>query len=220
MNPAPAVSAQATAARPAQAVRRMHWSQAWDRVSLYLPVLLMGLLALASYWVLRYAPAPAPDAPVTARASGPDYVMRDFAVRTYFPDGRLKSEIVGREARHFPGRGELEIDQARVRSIDLQGRLTTAEAERVLTDDTQDHYLLEGQVLLVRTPAAGETGTRLSFQGEQLQMDTVAGSIRSELPVTVRRGADVLRADRLHYQDQQRSADLSGRVQATLVPRP
>jgi len=206
-----------TTARRASALR---WGPAWDRLSLYLPVLLMGLLALASYWVLRHAPSPGPVAVATQRAAGPDYVMRAFAVRSYHADGTLKSEIFGREARHFPDRGELEIDQARLRSIDGAGRLTTAEADQVITDDTQDSYLLQGQVLLVRVPAAGDSGPRLSFQGEQLQVDTVAGTIRSDLPVTVLRGKDQLRADRLQYQDGQQSAEFSGRVQAILVPRP
>ena len=41
--------------RPARARRRGHWI---DQLSIYLPVLLMGLLALASYWLLRATPAP------------------------------------------------------------------------------------------------------------------------------------------------------------------
>ena len=35
--------------------RSRHWA---DQITVYLPVLLMGLLALASYWLLRATPPP------------------------------------------------------------------------------------------------------------------------------------------------------------------
>ena len=37
----------------------------WDRLSIYLPVVLMGLLALGSYWLLRATPEP--ELPVAER---------------------------------------------------------------------------------------------------------------------------------------------------------
>ena len=217
MNPSSPVSATSPATRP---VQTGWWAHAWDRLSIYLPVLLMGLLALASYWVLRHAPQAEVAPPVRSGPEGPDYVMRDFAVRSYFADGRLKSEIFGLEARHFPARGELEIEQVRLRSMDELGRLTRAEALRAVTDDAQAQYHLEGQVLLVREPAPGDDSRRLTFQGQQLQVDTVAGTIASDQPVTVLHGPDRLQADRLRYQDSERTATFQGRVKATLVARP
>ncbi len=206
-----------TTARPRQV---SGWARAWDQLSIYLPVLLMALLALASYWVLRHAPKPDADRPARGTPSGPDYVMRDFALRSYFPDGRLKSEVFGREARHFPARGELEIEQARLRSLDPNGRLTQAEAQLVISDDAQAQYRLQGQVVVVREPAPGANSRRTTFQGQQLQLDTVAGTIRSDLPVTVLHGDDRLQADTLRYQDGERTASFQGRVKATLVARP
>lgn len=32
--------------------------QGWDQLSIYLPVLLMGLLALGTWWLVRNAPMP------------------------------------------------------------------------------------------------------------------------------------------------------------------
>lgn len=210
----------ATARPPTAPTRQARWwARAWDRLSIYQPVLLMGLLALGSYWVLRQAPQPEADRPDRGTPTGPDYVMREFALRSYFPDGRLKSEVFGQEARHYPARGELEIDQARLRSLDTQGRLTQAEARLVVTDDSQQQYLLKGQVVVVRQPPS-EQGRRTTFQGEQLQLDTEAGTIVSSQPVTVLNGNDRLQADQLNYQDGERTASFQGRVKATLVPRP
>ena len=82
----------------------------WDRASIYLPIILMGLLALGTYWLVRNTPvqSAAPgDKPVS---SEPDYFMRGFSVKTFDGSGRLKSEVVGKEARHFPDSDTLEID--------------------------------------------------------------------------------------------------------------
>ena len=43
---------------PGAAGRSAAWrpGRVWDQVSIYLPVLLMGLMALGSYWLLRATP--------------------------------------------------------------------------------------------------------------------------------------------------------------------
>ena len=96
----------------------------WDQVSIYLPVLLMALLAAASYWLLRLTPEaiePAPQRPVTHE---PDYFMRRFSVKVFDEGGALKTEVYGAEARHHPDTDSTEIDQARIRSVDPNGLLT------------------------------------------------------------------------------------------------
>ena len=45
----------------------MRWAQqGWERLSLYLPVLLMGLLALGTWWLVRNAPQPQELRPAAA----------------------------------------------------------------------------------------------------------------------------------------------------------
>ena len=53
-----------------------------------------------------------------------------FAARTFDEAGRLRTEVMGSEARHYPDTLQLEIEQVRIRSYDPQGRLTTASADR------------------------------------------------------------------------------------------
>ena len=42
----------------------------------------------------------------------PDYFMKDFSVTTFVESGRLKSEVFGVAARHFPASDTLEIDRS------------------------------------------------------------------------------------------------------------
>ncbi|MDP3521376.1 MAG: LPS export ABC transporter periplasmic protein LptC [Hydrogenophaga sp.] len=192
----------------------------WDRLSIYLPVLLMGLLALGSYWLLRATPEP--ELPVAERPPQhePDYFMRGFAVRTFAPDGALRSEVRGSEARHYPDNNSTEIDQARIRSQLPGSALTTARAERVTSNADQTEFVLRGNAVVVRE-AAGANRPRLEFQGEHLRVLTEERRVLSEKPVLLLRGRDQIRANTLDFRDGAGGAAvLQGRVQATLQARP
>ncbi len=191
----------------------------WDRLSIYLPVLLMGLLALGSYWLLRATPEP--ELPVAERAPQhePDYFMRGFAVRSFAPDGTLRSEVRGSEARHYPDNNSTEIDQARIRSQLPGNALTTARAERVTSNADQTEFVLRGNAVVVRE-AAGASRPHLEFQGEHLRVLTEERRVLSEKPVLLLRGRDQIRANTLDFRDGTGVAVLQGRVQATLQARP
>ena len=198
------------------------WAKAWDSVSIYLPVLLMGGLALGSYWLVRTAPVPPLPVTQPALSDEPDYFMRGFSVRTLNAEGTLRHELRGREVRHYPQSGRLEVDEARLHSLNADGRLTTAQSMRLATNADQTVYDLRGEVQVVReafTDVQGRRQQRLEFQGEALTVDMAGDRLASDLPVLMRRGSDTLQADRLRYDDGAGVADLQGRVKAVLAPR-
>lgn len=207
---------------PASAKRAWSPHRTMDLVSIYLPVFLMGLLALASYWLLRATPevdAPAPEQAVTHE---PDYFMRRFSLKSFDASGALRSEISGDEARHHPDTSSTEIDQARMRSLTPQGLLTTATAQHVISNDQQTEFVLEGDAVVIREAGSGSDGAsipRMEFRGERLRIYTQPQRLVSDRPVTVLRGNDTLRADALDYQGDEGVALFEGRVKVLLSPR-
>lgn len=193
--------------------------RAWDRLSIYLPVVLMGLLAMGSYWLLRATPEM--ELPQSERPPQhePDYHMRGFAVRSFGPDGALRSEVRGQEARHYPDTDHTEIDQARIRSQLPGSPLTTAMADRVTTNADQTEFVLLGNAVVVRE-AAGPARPRLEFQGERLRVLTEERRVLSDRPVVLKRGRDQIQAHSLDFRETTGVAVLQGRVQATLMARP
>lgn len=189
----------------------------WDRAAVYLPVLTMGLLALGSYWVLRSTPEPQEAAPGRPAAHAPDYSMQDFMVRSHGPDGSLRSELSGNEARHYPDDDTIEVDKARLRAYGAGGRLTHASAQRLNTDGRQSEYRLEGSVVVERSSDAGGHVMRLT--GEQLRVYGGNRYLASDLPVELQRGPHRATADTLQYDDETGVADLRGHVHAQFAPR-
>ncbi len=208
----------ARAARPTLPLRR-----AWERASLYLPVLLLGLLALATWWLVRNAPHPEqPQGPQAPRHE-PDYYMRDFSVKSFEAEGRLGSELRGTRLLHFPDTDTLEIEQPRMRSVTEDGRVVTARAQRALSNADGSEVQLFGQASVVREPLAQPGGVptpRLEFAGEFLHAWTREERVRSDQPVTLRRGGDTFTADRLEYDHAAQVLELHGHVRGSLAAPP
>lgn len=193
----------------------------WDRITIYIPVILMGVLAMGTWWAVRNTPLlTAPETEPPPRHE-PDYFMRGFSVKTFDGSGRLKSEIFGAEARHYPDTDTLEIDQVRMRSINKEGRLTTATANRALSNGDGSEVQLFGNAIVVRDEAKDEAGKlipRLEFRGEFLHAFIDTERVKSHLPVVLTRGTDQFTADSLAYDNLDRVADLKGRVRGILTP--
>ena len=201
------------------------WQQlvgAWDRMAIYMPLLMMGLLALGTYWLARNNPGF--SAPETAREVRHeiDYFMKKFSVRTFDETGRLKSEIFGDEGRHFPDTDILEIDQARIRSLRPDGSVTVATGNRAYTNGDASEVQLTGNARVVRDAwrdASGKDFPRLEFRGEFLHAFLNEERVTSHKPVVLTRGLDQFTGDTFDYDNLGQVANLKGRVRGVLVPR-
>ena len=200
-------------------MNKVRW--VWDRLALYLPVLLMGLLAGATYWLVRSTPITSAAATATAAQHQPDYFMRKFSVKTFNAQGQLKSEVKGTEARHYPDTDTLEIDQAIIRSFDKEGHLTTATSRTALTNGDGSEVTLMGDAQVLRAAtvsASGKEQPTMTFNGEYLHAFINTEQVQSNQPVVLKRGRDQFTADNMDYDNSTRVVQLNGRVKGVLYP--
>jgi lipopolysaccharide export system protein LptC len=194
-----------------------------DRLTIYLPIFLTAMLALGTYWLVRNAPAILGPAPKEAPSHQPDYFMRGFSVRNFLPNGDLRSELFGKEGRHYPDTDTLEIDQVRWRSISDLGLITHGTAKRGLSNGDGSEVQLFGDAIVIRDPATMPNGTvlpRLEFRGEFLHAFVDSQRVKSDQPVTLLRGIDKFTADSMDYDGLSGIANLNGHVRGTLSPAP
>jgi lipopolysaccharide export system protein LptC len=194
------------------------FGRAWDRITIYLPIILMALMAAGTYWLARNTPALAPVVEQRAPTHDADYYLRRFSIKSFDPAGRLKNEIDGAEARHFPDTDTTEIDLPRVRSYDAQGALTVATAKRGISNGDASQVQLIGDAVVARDGTAAGPGAQphLEIRGDFLQFFMDTERISSTKPVTIKRGNDVFQADSMEYDNLGRVLDLRGRVRGVL----
>jgi lipopolysaccharide export system protein LptC len=206
-------------ARPAapDVVRRPWPQRVADALVSYLPVLLMALLALATWWLAKNTPVPPPERPAAPARHEPDYEMRGFSVQRFTAQGPANSIIEGRWLRHFPDTDTLEIEGVRVLWTDEQGRKTIATAQRAVAKADGSEVQLTGEAHVVRdaAPAAADPG-RLEFRSEFLQLYTQTQRVRTHLPVTLTQGGSQMQAGSLYYDHRAGVLELGGRVRGML----
>ena len=195
--------------------------RAWDRVSIYLPALLMAALALGTYWLVRNTPVfTVQEAPKIAKGEV-DYFMRKFTVQSFGETGQLKSEIYGVEGRHYADSDILEIDQPRLSSISDSGQRVISTGNRALSNSDGSEVQLIGNARVVREASSGKDGKlmpRLEFNGEFLHAFVNEERVNSHLPVVLIRGADRFTGDTFTYDNMTGVAVLKGRVKGQLMP--
>lgn len=193
---------------------------AWDRLTSYLPLVFMALLAAATYALLQATPEPSEPKPERPMSSEPDFFMRDFSVRSFAPDGRLRTEVFGQEGRHRPDTDSIDIDQARVRTLDEKGAVTTASANHLISNSDNNQFDLTGNAVVVRSGVAqsGQVVAPVRFESEYLRIYTEPTRLFSDQPVLIVRGNDRIAAKGLEYSGEQEQVLFQGRVRVELVP--
>lgn len=193
----------------------------WHRLSIYLPIIVMALAALGTWQLVRNSVLPDAERPEQAATHEPDYFMRDFSVRSFDAAGKLQSEIVGTDARHYPDTDTLEVDAARMRSINAEGTEMRATANRAVSNADASEVQLFGNAVVVRDAVqspAGQVQDRMEFKSEFLHTFVNFERVRSHLPVVLTRGVDRFTGSAMEYDNLERVLNLTGSVTGFLVP--
>jgi lipopolysaccharide export system protein LptC len=181
----------------------------------YLPLLLMVLLALATWWLVKNSPRPLGEEPAPAERSEPDYTMNGFVLERFDAQGRLKLRMEGARMRHYPASDRIEIDQVQIRSVAADGRVTLAQARQALATGDGSEVQLRGGAEVTSERSGGAP---LWLRSEFLHAFLVAERIRSNLPVELKVGSAQLRAGGIDYDHPSGKLELAGPMRATWPP--
>jgi lipopolysaccharide export system protein LptC len=184
-------------------------------LSAYLPILLMTLLAAATWWLVENSPKPIVDVKKGPLRHEPDYEMSGFIAQRFDARGQLVLRVEGDQMRHFPDTDEIEVDTVRLQSYAPDGRQTRATARRGLANGDATEFRLLGGAEVVSEVPQQET---MTMRGEFLQVSTKPNRVFSDQPVVVQQGRSTLRGQGLDYNHATGVARLTGRVQATMEP--
>ena len=187
-----------------------------ETLTAYLPMLLMGLLALGTWWLVKNTPLPEAGPALAPQRHEPDYTMQRFQVQRFGADGRMRVQIEGDEMRHFPDSDTMEIENPLIRAIGADGRVTRATAKRALSNGDGSEVQLFGSAEVVREALQREP--EIQFRSEFLHAFLQTERVMSHLPVQVQQGTTELRAQGMEYDNLSRVIELKGRMRAVFAP--
>ena len=185
-------------------------------LSTYLPLLLMTLLAIFTWWLVKNTPSAPGAREDTAPRSEPDYTMTQFALERFEPEGRLKLRIEGAQMRHFPDTDRIEIQGVQIRAVAPDGRITLASARRALSNGDGSEVQLIGEARISSVDAAGAP---IEMRSEFLHAFLVTQRVSSHLPVQLKIGGNDLRAAAFEYDHGAQKLEIAGPMRAVLLPR-
>ena len=197
--------------------RRASWPvRVVETASTYLPLLLMAVLALGTWWLVKNPPIFDGDRTAAPLRHEPDYTMTQFLVQRFGANGAMRVQIEGDLMRHYPDTDTFEIDNPRIRAVGDDGRVTVATARQALSNRDGSEVQLTGGAHVVR--AATATEAAIEFRGEFLHYLQYSERVRSHLPVVVTQGGSEIHADAMAYDNLAGVLDLKGHVRAVLSP--
>ena len=188
-----------------------------DRLVLVLPLLMVAMLALGSYWMVRSAPGVDTGELPRPPDDTPDYLIEGFTVQKFDANGRLNAFLQGASAQRLPDAPWIEIQKFTFRSTDAQGQGKLASADQGLTNPDNNEFQLSGNARMVREAHPAGDYPRLEIRGDFLHVWTEPEKVESDRPVQIIHGKHRIRADSLQYDGTTRALQMDGRVQAVFV---
>jgi lipopolysaccharide export system protein LptC len=186
-----------------------------DMLATYLPLMLMLMLALGTWWLVRNTPSADGPRESSLPRKEPDYTMDHFVIERFDKDGRLKVRMQGDRLRHFADTEIIEVDNARVRAVAADGRITLAQARRAVANGDGSEVQLIGEA---RVDSTGPRGEPIQFRGEFLHAFLNTERVRSHLPVVVTSDGQEFRAAGMEYDHLTGQLQLEGKMRALLLP--
>jgi lipopolysaccharide export system protein LptC len=171
------------------------------------PLLLLGLLAGMTYW-LELASRPPNGGNDGKLRHDPDYLVENFEVRRYGPEGALQHTLRATLMKHFP-----DDDSTTVTAPDLTyhrtppTRITAREA---WLDGKGEHVQLIDNVHVARSGIAGKPETVLVTSHLHAYPDEEIAT--TSVPVTITQGRSVVNGSRMHANNKTALYVLEGPV--------
>ena len=183
------------------------------RGSLWLPLLVLLLLAALSFWIERSVQTIA-----NGNATGetdPEGIMENFDALRTDPTGRPQYRLSAKKLKHYTGSKRTELESPHFVLLDPNSSEVSAVSQQATVSSDGNEVDLRGEVKILRAAGAGQSA--LTIQTARLIVFPERKLLRSPGPVEIQDATLNLRAGAMEYNAVQRLIKLTGRVQARYI---
>ena len=160
----------------------------------FLPMFLMALLTLGTYWMVQTSTPNLDDA--KQKRHVPDYIMDKIVVTTLGPEGNTKFRVVGQKLTHYEDDASSEIDLPIARRFHETKPAITVRSDKGFMDGDMTILQLVGNATLTR-PAQPATATqagtaRMFMSSSRFTVLMNEDIVKTNQPVNLEQGLSIM----------------------------
>jgi len=179
------------------------------------PLALMLALALLTFWLDRTVRDESEHP--SLRRHDPDFIVSNFTITNYNPEGRVESTLAARKMTHFPDDDSTEMEFPRmVQTRPGEARMTVSAERGALSVDGADVFLRDN-VLLVRDAHEGNPEQRI--ETSFLHYVRARSLVRTDQDVRIRQVDKELTGRGMEYNNETGEMALRERVRGRFDPK-
>lgn len=187
-----------------------------DRITMIIAIALLAIVTATSYWYSRVMRKPESAEP--PRPGTPDIVVDRVVLTQFDEQGRARNKLLGERLRHFAENDDIEITAPRLVSLRPDQPRVEARANSARVENAAERLHLNGDVVITRAAFAGQPEMRMTT--EYLLVLPDEDRYRTDRPVKLTRGASMIRANAMDFDNIARIVILTGAVHSVIEPRP
>jgi lipopolysaccharide export system protein LptC len=153
-----------------------------ERSAILLPLSLLALLALLTFWIDRVV-QPAKPRPDGNSRHDPDYTMQNFSSARTDIDGNLRNQLAATEMRHYPDDDSTQLQRPRYTLYAKNRPYTQIEGQRGTVSKSGDNVQLMDHVIVVR--GAFKDRGEMTVRTEFLDINVKENSAVTDKPVVI-----------------------------------
>ncbi|MGL4667598.1 MAG: LPS export ABC transporter periplasmic protein LptC [Saezia sp.] len=201
----------------------------FEALILSIPLLVMGLLAVGTWWLVLITPEISSVVKSRVLRDTPDLIVNDFMLERFDSSGALRSSLTADVARRFPAINEITMDQVDLMTTEstqssevaqpvlgstgINFFKVTAIADRSILHNDQSMIELLDNAYVTRQPY-GMQGDRekTEFLGDELKVLLREGKLYSDKPVDISQDGTRFTANAMTYDYATNTLQMTGRV--------
>jgi len=183
------------------------------RGSLWLPLAILLLLAMLSFWIERSVQiAPKGN---QGNNTEPEGIMENFDALRTDPSGQPQYRLSAKKLKHYSGNKRTELESPRFVLLDAQAGDITVKAHQASISPDGKEVDLRGNVTILREAGPGQSA--LTLRTARLIVFPERDLLRAPGAIDVEDATFKIRAGAMEYDAGQRVIKLTGRVNARYI---
>ena len=194
-----------------------------DRLVGLSPLLLLGGLAMLTYWLDAQIQPPPPKSDGSSRHD-PDLFIKNVSATVFDAQGRPRQRLQAERAEHFPDDDSVALAGLAMSLTEPDRPPVSASADRGVVAGDRETMTLEGRVRVVREAEAAKPGRgqeppgRVTIATEYLRVVPKQGLAETDRPVTIEEPRGIIHSVGMRLDNEAKTLKLKSSVQGTLQP--